>query len=318
MKAERILKALFSDWPAKVLSLAVALLLTLFFNLTRLEQRTINIPLAVSFAEEMAPSSQYPRMVKVVLRGERDVIYGIREDEISAGIDLSGYRNEGVYRVAIRLEKRGNALTADPLEIHSDPSEIAIGLEKRVEKKIPVTPSFKGFLESGYELISFDVVPSEIVITGPAGLVARTTEISTDIIELGGKKADFSVDVRIIKKEALIALQGKDTVLFSAKVRKSIDVRNYLDIPITPVGLAANLQILDPLPKGAMRLHVSEEIASGIDVTQLLTIDISAFTKPGTYTVEVGVLPPENAIIETFEPQTLTIRLQSSQGERVP
>jgi YbbR domain-containing protein len=318
MKAERILKALFSDWPAKVLSLAVALLLTLFFNLTRLEQRTVNIPLAVSFAEEMAPSSQYPRMVKVVLRGERDVIYGIREDEISAGIDVSGYRQEGVYRVAVRLEKRGNALTADPLEIHPDPAEIAIGLEKRVEKKIPVTPSFKGFLETGYELISFDVVPSEIFVSGPAGLVARATEISTDIIELGGKKADFSVDVRLIKKESLITILGRETVLFSAKVRKAVDVRNFTDIPVAVRGLASSLRIADSLPKGTMRMHISEELSSGIDLSKLLYVDISAFTKPGTYTVDVEVVSPENAIVETFEPQTITVRVQSTQGERDP
>ena len=144
MKLDRLLKATFHDWPAKVLSLAIALLLMLFFNLTRLEQRTISIPLTISINDEMAPSSQYPRMIRVTLRGERDVIYGVRDDEISASLDLAEFKNEGVFRAPIRLEKRGNALLADPLEIYPEPSEVAIGLERRVAKAVPVTPLLQG------------------------------------------------------------------------------------------------------------------------------------------------------------------------------
>ncbi len=309
MRPDKILRRIFSDWPAKVLSLAVALLLTLFFNLTRLEQRVVNIPLAVSINDQMAPSSQYPRMVRVVLRGERDVIYGIREDEVSASLDLSGYRSEGVYRIPVKLEKRGNALTADPLEIHPDPSEVAVGLERRERKKVPVTPSFKGFLESGFELISFDVEPAEIMVSGPAGLVARTEEVATETIELGGKKGDFSVNVRLIKKEALLSVEDVETVTFSAKVRQAMNIRNLTNLPIKAEGLAPSLVLADMLPTGSLRLHSSEETALAIDPSKLLHVDLSPFLRPGTYTVEVQVRQPEGAVVETYEPQSVSVRL---------
>ncbi len=312
MKLDRFFKLTFADWPAKVLSLAVALLLTLFFNLTRLEQRTINIPLTVSLNDEMAPSSQYPRMVRVILRGERDVIYSIREDEVSASLDLAEYKNEGVFKAPIRLEKRGNALTADPLEIHPEPSEIAIGLERRMAKKVPVTPSFKGFLESGFELTTFDLVPSEVTVSGPAGLVARTTEVSTDTIELSGKKSDFTANVRLLKKESLLSLDGKETVIFSAKVRKSLDIKNFVNIKIYPQGLSASLEITDILPTGNVRMHIPEEAMGNFDQNALLSIDLSTLTKPGTYMLDVAVSAPEGAVVETFEPQTLTISLRSA------
>jgi YbbR domain-containing protein len=205
-------RLLFSDWPASA-SLSIALLLTLFFNLTRLEQRTINIPLTVSINDVLAPSSQYPSMVKVILRGERDMIYSIREDKISASLDLSEYKNEGVYRVPIRLQKRGNALVADPLEIHPEPSDIAIGLEKRIAKSVPVTPSFKGFLESGFELANFDILPPEVTISGPAGLVSRASEISTDTIELSGKSGLYRQRASV-EKRFPFGVRGKDSVFF--------------------------------------------------------------------------------------------------------
>jgi len=318
MKLKRIVKVLFSDWPAKVLSLSIALLLTLFFNLTRLEQRTINIPLTVSLNEELAPSSQYPSMVKVILRGERDLIYSIREDEISASLDLSEYKNEGVYRAPIRLQKRGNALIADPLEIHPEPTDIAIGLEKRVAKSVPVTPSFKGFLESGFELANFDIVPPEVTISGPAGLIARTTEISTDTIELSGKKADFTATVRLLKKDSLLAFEGRDVVVFSAKVNKSRDVKNFVNLPIFIRGLAPGLAPAEILPTGNLRMHIAEELLKDFNTSEALSVDLSGLTKAGSYTVEVLVAVPDEAVVETYEPQTLTIRLQASSQPAEP
>jgi hypothetical protein len=311
MKPEKLASRLFAEWPAKVLSLAAALLLTLFFNLTRLEQRTISIPLAVAFNEQLAPSSQYPRMIKVVLKGERDVIYGIREDEISASLDLAGFKNDGIYRVAIKLEKRGNALTADPLELRPDPQEITIGLEQRVRKKVPVTPSFKGFLESGYELTSFDISPSEVAVSGPAGLIAQTMEVSTDIIELGGKKTDFSVNVRLLKKDSLVDFEDKDSVVFSAKVKRSLNVKDYSGVKIGLKGLSPSLSLSEQLPQGNLRLHIPDGMEGGVNPDELLSVDLSSFSRPGTYTVDVAVKQPDGVIVETYGPQTLTVRLQS-------
>lgn len=310
MKYSRILGKVFADWPAKILSLAAALLLTLFFSLTRLEQRTISIPLAVSLNEEMAPSSQYPRMVRVLLRGEREVIYGIRDDEVSASLDLSSFRSDGVFRVPIRLTRRGNALTADPLEIRAEPAEIAIGLEKRTTKRVPVTPSFKGFLESGYELSSYELNPQEILVSGPAGLVARTSEISTDTIELGGKKGDFSMEVRLINKDTLLTLEDRASIIFSARVRRSFDVKDFSDVTIGVKGLASWLRLADVLPKGSMRMHIPEDALRDFNPNAVMSIDLSAQVRAGVYTLPVTIEQPLGSVVEIFEPQTVTVRIQ--------
>jgi YbbR domain-containing protein len=319
MKREPLFQKVFSDWPAKVLSLAAAILLMFFFNLTRLEQRTLTIPLAVSVNDEVVPSSSYPRTVRITLRGERDIIYGIREDDIAATLDLAGYRTEGVFRVPVRIERRGAALNADPLEIRVDPSEIALGLEKKTVKTVPITPAFKGFLESGYELASFELVPTEIRISGPAGAVARTTEISTDTIELTGKNSDFTANVGLVLKNSLIDIAGNSTVKFSAQVRKSLDVKTLDNVKIAVKGLLPSLALAEDLPPATIRIHAAQETSSSIDPNGLLYIDLSQYTKPGTFTVDVILAPPTGAVIETFDPQRVTIRLQGvSQPRAVP
>lgn len=314
MKFDALLRKIFENWPAKVLSLAAALLLMLFFNLTRLEERTLSIPLAVSLNDTMVPSSHYPRMIRVVLKGEREVIYGIREDEISASVDLSGYRNEGVYRVAVRLEKRGNALTADPLEIHPEPSELALGLERKVTRLVPVTPAFKGFLETGYELTSFDLDPLEVTISGPAGLVAQTIEVPTDTIELSGKKTDFSMDVRLIRKDTLLNFEGKDSVLFSARVRRSLDVRTIEDTPISIKNLSPSLAPGAELPRGSVRIHVPADALENFVPENLLSVDMSDVFRPGNYTLPVTIQAPPGSVVESFQPQSVTVSIVSSGG----
>lgn len=312
MKPENLVKRVFENWPAKVLSLAAALLLMLFFNLTRLEERTLSIPLAVSLNDNMVPSSQYPRMVRVVLKGEREVIYGIRDDEISASVDLSGIRAEGVYRVPVRLEKRGNALTADPLEIHPEPAELALGLERKTTKLVPVTPAFKGFLESGYELTSFDLNPLEVVISGPAGLVAQTIEIPTDTIELSGKKTDFSMTVRLIKKETLLNFEGQDSVLFSAKVRHALDVRTLENVTIAIKNLSPSLKVSTPGSKATVKIHLPAEALENFSADSLLSVDAAEIFRPGTYTLPVSLDTPSGSIVETYEPQSLAITVVAS------
>ena len=215
MKLDRILKAAFRDWPAKVLSLAIALLLMLFFNLTRLEQRTISIPLTVSVNDEMAPSQPVsahdPR--HAAGRARRHLRRARRRD---FSLPRSGGVQERGACSAPRSVWKSAATPSWPTPSRSnpEPSEVAIGLERRVAKAVPVTPSFKGFLDSSYELTTFELTPPEVTISGPAGLVARTTEVSTDTIELSGKKSDFTVNVRLLKKESLLDFVGKESVVF--------------------------------------------------------------------------------------------------------
>lgn len=311
MRYEKYLTAVLHNWPAKVLSLAVALMLMVFFNLTRLEQRIINVPLAVSLNDEMAVSTQLPRTVRIVLKGERDTIYGIREDDISAYLELSGIKSEGAYRIPVKLEKRGNALSADPLEIAAEPLEIAVGLEKKAIKTVPVTPSFKGFLEPGYELSSFDIQPPEIVISGPAGLIARTSDVSTDIIELNGKRNDFSIQVRIMKKDPLITLEGKDTIAFSAKIKKSMQAQTIENIKIAVKNLAPGFTVSQPLLPGVARVSAAEGISLPMQDNDILFVDAQGINKPGEYTLPVRAESLPGIVIDTFEPQEVRLAIES-------
>jgi hypothetical protein len=301
-------KRLLSNWPAKVLSFAAALLLFFFYRLNRLEDRYISVPLSVSMNDEYVASSQYPRSVRATLRGESNALFSIQEDDVRASLDLSGFRAEGQYRAPVQIERRGSALGVDPLEIRTDPADVAVTMEKRMTRVVPVTPSFKGFLEPGYELVSFDLSPSRVEISGPASSVNRASDVQTDFIELAGRNADFTVKTRIVKKDGLLSLSGVDSVEFRAIVQRSLAIKNFEGVPIEAQGLLPGLSLASPLPAGSLRIRSSTTDITGFSPAPgILYVDLSALRKGGTYQLKVLSRAPDGFTIERFDPPTLQV-----------
>ncbi len=313
MRNKNFLARLLDDWPAKILSLAAALLLFFFYRLNRLEDRYLSLPLSVAMNEEYVPASQYPRSVRVTLRGESNDVFSIQEEDLVAVLDLSGERGEGVVKAPVQIEKKGSALGVDPLEILVEPSEIAVGIERKVSRVVPVTPSFRGYLEPGYELLSFDFAPAEVEIAGPASAVARVDDVSTDPIELAGRKEDFAVKARLARKDPLVLVVGSETVEFSAVIQKSLAVKNFEGLEIAALGLAETLELAEPLPAGSLRLQSSKADLRGYEpAAASLSVDFSALRRPGTYTLPVvAALPPDFAV-DSYEPQTVTVVLRAA------
>jgi len=310
-------KRLVADWPAKALSLAAALLLFFVYRLNRLEDRYLSVPLEVTMNEEYAPASQVPRSVRISLRGESNALFSIQEDDIKATLDLSGYRSEGVFRAAVQIEKRGTALGVDPLEIQADPSEVAIGIERRVSRSVPITPTFRGFLEPGYELVSFDFSPPEVEVYGPASAVARVSDVATDFIELAGRSADFGAKVKLVKKESLVYLSGPDAVEFRAVVRRSLAARTFERLPILPTGLDDTLELAAPLPAGSLRVRSSSADAAGYTPSPgALSVDLSSVKAPGTYSLPVLAVLPDGLVVDYYEPQSVSVEVVAREAPR--
>ena len=310
MKAKSFLERFLSEWPAKILSFAAALLLFFFYRLNRLEERYISVPLAVSVNEEYVPAAPYPRTVRLTLRGEPTALFSVAEDDLHAVADFSGFRGEGYARAPIVVERKGAAATIDPLEILADPPELALGLERKATRIVPVTPSFRGYLEPGYELLSTELSPQEIEIAGPASAVARASDVATDFIELAGRRADFTARVRLLKKDPLVQIVGLETAEFRAVVQKAIAVKSFEALDIAVEGLAPELGIEGQLPFGSLRIQSGKNDLRGFEPPPgVLYLDLSLTLKPGTYALPVAVRLPEGFTEESHEPASVVVKV---------
>jgi hypothetical protein len=106
LKSSDLLRRLVHNWPAKILSLAAAVLLVVFNNVSRLEERFFSVPLELKLPAEYVPAAEYPQQVRIVLRGESEEIFRIEEQDIRAYVDLSEHDSSGEYQEPVEIERR--------------------------------------------------------------------------------------------------------------------------------------------------------------------------------------------------------------------
>lgn len=310
MRARKFIDRLTANWPAKVLSVGAAVLLFLFNRMSALEERFFSVPLKVAVDGDLVPSSPYPRMIRVTLRGEADSIYPILESDIEAYIDLSSFKSEGVYKIPVMVRKQGTALDVDPLEVKVDPIEIALALEKRTTKIVPVTPSFRGYLENGYELSSYSLEPAQVEISGPRSAVDRIHDVTTDFIELSGRRESFSAEVKILNRDTLVIVRGDGSVAFRGTVDQSVLLRTFEKLPIVLSGLPAGFVGRPDTNFGSVRLQGSQkDLELYQPEASLLTVDCSGITKEGAYVLPLIVSAPPNFQVIRYDPLEVTVQV---------
>ena len=212
---------IIENWPAKVLSVALALILFVFHQMNITATRSLSVPLNVETSPALVPASDFPQSVRVQLRGEDDSIRSIADNEVEAFVDFSRHEVGGLYRAPVQVRRRGSAQDIEPLEVSVTPIEIFVQLDQRGSRTLPLVADIRGNAAAGFDLVSHSISPAEIVVAGPLGLLENVTEIRTDPIDIGGRSADFNLMVSIINPNPFFIMQGSGTAEFSGLVRPS-------------------------------------------------------------------------------------------------
>ena len=226
LNSRKLLAKITAKWPAKVLSVAAAIVLMLFHRMSTLETRFFSSQLQV-ITGELVPSNYYSRVVRVSVRGEANVVHTVLEEDIVTYLDISGFTTEGVYQVPVQIRRRGTAIGTEPLEISVDPLEVTLHLEQRVSRNIPLIPVFRGNIASGFEMTSQSLRPSAVVAEGPASAIGAVVRFETGIIDLEGRDEDFAVTVNIINPDPFIVIRGSVATEFHGTVRHIVQIVEY-------------------------------------------------------------------------------------------
>ena len=281
--------------------------------------RPLSVPLAVETHSTLVPASAYPQNIRIQLRGEDDGIKSIAENDVEAFVDFSRYETRGTYRVPVQIRKKGTALNVEPLEISVNPLEVSIMLDQKINKTLTVTADVRGKVAAGFDLVSHSISPQEIVVSGPMGILENLLEIRTDPIDLDGRRSDFNVEVNIAKEYPFLAFRGNGIALFQGVVRPSVPVLNIEGIPIAIEGLNFRFGADIGGRTGSVRLEGGQFLLDGfIPDAGFLSIDCSALTQPGTYTLPVKFRLPDGIFLIRGEPEELNITIFPNGEENFP
>jgi hypothetical protein len=316
LNLNKILIKVADNWVAKVLSVFLAIVIFVFHWMTTMESRFFLTPLIVELPAHLVPSSPYTRMIRVSLRGDADNIMPILEDDVEAYIDLGSIDAPGSFRAPVQIRKKGSAVGVEPLEISFNPIEIELELDQKSSKYVPLTANIQGSLESGYDLVSHSLTPTEVVLDGPAKLLGQVAELYTDTIDLDGRNADFSVMVSILNRDPLLTIRGNGMTEFRGFVRSRVAVRNFSSLPIALEGLN-ELFVPDPgIILGNVRISGPQaELDAFVPPQAFLSADCSGITGEGVYTLPVKVNLPPLLNLERGEPREITLAVSLAAGQ---
>jgi hypothetical protein len=318
VNSKKLLARAVENWPAKVLSVALAMVLFVFHRMSNLEERFFSAPLQIALQEDMVPASFYPRMIRVSLRGEANSIYPILEDDIEVFLDLTKHTEPGAYRAPVQIRKMGTALGVEPLEVTVDPAEVSVELDKKISKYVSLVPSFQGYPAEGYELASYALSPNQVVVDGPLRIMEDLSELSTDIVDLGGRNEDFSLPVKIMNRDSLLVIRGDGITEFRGVVTRLVSVRSIDNLPVRISGLPEQFIAEPAVSSGSVRLEFEESKADlGSDLSQnlFLSLNCGDIDAPGVYDIPVQVEVPAPFTLIRSEPATIMVEVNERETE---
>ena len=307
----KLLLLIIENWPRKVLAGVLAIFLFVFHRLSILENRFFSAPVQIEGDVEMVPANTWPRMVRLRLRGEANSIFPIQENDIEVYLDLRRYNAPGTYRVPVEIRKKGTALGVDPLEITVDPVEISLELDLKTSKYVALIPGFTGYLEPGYEMVSYTLIPTQAVVDGPEKLMGNLRELYTEPIDLGGRSEDFSMPLTIRLDDPRITLRGAGTAEFRAFIKRLILIRSFDNLPIAINGLDERFLAVTEIMTGSIRIQGNQNEIEAYTLPQnLLRLDCSRITAPGSYTLPVLADIPESFTLVRSDPTAVTVQVR--------
>jgi YbbR domain-containing protein len=318
LNARKLLAKASEKWPAKVISVVLAIVLFVFHQMSDMKERFFSVPLHVELKSNMIPASAYPRMIRVTLRGDANSIYPIVEGDIEAYIDLSKYSEPGQVRAPVQIRKLGTAGEVETLEIGVDPIEISLELDLKISKTVPLTPDVQGYLAlaNGYELVSYSLEPTQVTIEGPRRIIDDISELVTEPIDLGGRHGDFFTDLRILNPNSLVSIRGDGIAEYRALIRAQIIIKSFDGLPISVAGLDPQFTAELEVNTGSIRIDGSQnELDAYVPPEPFLILDCTGISEPGTYTLPVSMAVPSEFTLSSQEPEEVRVLVTRQSGE---
>lgn len=245
--------------------------------------------------------------ITLTLNGPRAFLRSILDREDRITIDLLRRSRKGALTYDVALQKTEFQL---PLGIEVEniiPKKIAVKLEKKASKIVPVRPLFTGQLPASLNMTSWSLSPKEVEIYGPRSVIVSMKEVATRTIELDSLMIgeELMVDLNL-PDERMAVISGKDIMfrphletnkpnLVLPKVAVRINGAPGKVVPAT-VSLKAFLpeSLLKNSPNIEKQIEVWVEVPIG--TKGKVEADVKYLLPTGSYLID---LKPRRVLVDT-------------------
>lgn len=291
-----MMERVLANWPVKLLSLVVAVLLWFYVLGSEDPQTTqaIDVPVVtVNEPTDLKTIEVTPKTVELRLRGRESAL---------AQADVSRMRMEanlrkakvGEQRVPVRVAGLPLSLTVLP----GYPSTVTVEVDKIIERNRPVDYERRGDPAEGFVIEQISLEPTEVTVRGATSIV-RNVIRAVVIVDTSGLNTSMDFEAELEARNSRDQTVGEvsfdpETVSVSVQVRqvsvKTVPVRPVVGSP--PAGYRVVNVSADPI----VVTVTGNEGLSSVRSVPTIPVDISGLRGTKTYAVPLNV-PAELSVL---------------------
>ena len=193
-------------WGLRLLALALAVLAWFLATADRRESRTGNTAVDASInysTPEQMMILEPVEEVRVGIRGTSSQIRNLNPFQVSVSVDL---RDAEKGTREVNLAPR-DVLLPEGLEVISiEPNKFVVELDQIVQAIRPVEESLVGEPAAGAMVLRSEVIPPQVLISGPESLVSDLQSLVTSPVSLDGHALDFDQRAQVVSPDAKIQI----------------------------------------------------------------------------------------------------------------
>ncbi|MGD9498071.1 MAG: YbbR-like domain-containing protein [Armatimonadota bacterium] len=312
MDLSGVLDAIRDNWPAKLLSLVVAVVLWFYVLGAEDPQKTqaLTVPVTtVNVPEDLEVIAVTPESVELRVRGRESALRQLQERRIRVVADLSNGR---VGKNEVPLQVSGVPLGINVVPTYQ--SSATVELDKVVERIRPVQIERQGEPARGFVIDQIVAEPAEVLVIGATSRVREVSRVLA-VVDVSGLNRDEQFEVELVARDRRnLAASGVRFEPPRVTVRVKVRQVNVRTVPVRPVlgEPPAGWRVVGVTTNPPVVTVTGE--AGLADLTSVATapVDISGLRGAKTYSVSLNV-PTGLAVLGAASVE-VTVRTQSTSG----
>ncbi len=297
------------DWLLRLLSLLIAIFLWYFVVGEDKVDTSLYIPVEiVNLPRHLVIANQFKKQMEVSVSGPRGLIDSVRRQHISRRVNLA---KATPGTMVVRNEPDSISLPRGINILRIQPTNITLLIDRLVEKTLPVELKIVGRPAEGYELVSAEVEPSVIAISGPLGTLGPETQLLTEPVDINGLDGSITKQIPLRLAPAVIDLIGETVVSARIVIKEKTTPRRFGAIPLTLTQTDPSL--LYQMIPASVTVTAKVPLSLVHDPDRLIpkihaTLNVGGI-KPGRHKVPIEVNAQAPLLVEGFAPKTVTVRV---------
>lgn len=255
---------------------------------------------------------------KVTITGSESILDQI--DRAVALIDVEGLAKDSEETAKLGLyDISGNPISQTRLGNNLGEGGITVSVEVLKIKSVPISLSVSGTPAEGYKYTGYSSEPETVQIYGEKDVVDKIEEIDVPVIDVSGASQPIQKSVNISEylPEGVQLVDEKTANITVTAMVEEEGTRtiNFMVSSIQIYNLAEGLQVsYEPDAEIALRFSGDQKALEMLDISNAVSVDMSAYVVPGVYDVHVDVDIPEGITLMKKVTVQLTVAEKEQEG----